>query len=220
MTNQPTQWGSTQTLIPPYYGTSVKTKCRLIDVRLPATKGGWASRDCTLYCSAAQIRSEGELFISPTAVKCNLQTGMGGLTQNETFHMPGVGRSIHMVCDSVRLDVQISPDINAQFRVSANVGIGGLYPGKTQVPLQTIGAPPPLDEYFIDIPNYCTQYKLEASNPQAVLIEPYYQSSALPTQSINGLLATDFVSVPIAANRFRLTSGIQQSVYMTFIRPS
>jgi hypothetical protein len=145
---------------------------------------------------------------------------MGGLTQNETFHMPGVGRSIHMVCDSVRLDVQISPDINAQFRVSANVGIGGLYPGKTQVPLQTIGAPPPLDEYFIDIPNYCTQYKLEASNPQAVLIEPYYQSSALPTQSINGLLATDFVSVPIAANRFRLTSGIQQSVYMTFIRPS
>jgi len=127
-----------------------------------------------------------------------------------------------MVCDSVRLDVEISPDISAQFRVSANVGIGGLYPGKTQVPKQTISPvlPPPFDEYFINIPNYCTQYKLEAPNPGNVLIESYYNDSLLPNQSINGLLATDFISVPINTNRFRLTSTIQQAVYMTFIRPS
>lgn len=221
MANQPTQWGSTQLLIPPYFKTKVNTKCRLIDVRLPTTKGGWASRDCTLYTSAKSIIAEGEAFISPTAVHCNLQTGMGGLTQNESFNMPGVGRSIHMVCDSIRLDVEISPSLTAQFQVSANVGIGGLYPGKTQVPLQTIGPlTPPFDEYFIDIPNYCTQYKLEAPNPQAVLIEPYYNTSVLLQESINGLLAVDFISIPIMANRFRLTSGIQQAVYMTFIRPS
>jgi hypothetical protein len=219
MANLPTQWGSTQTLQGPSIGDRLRTKTRLVDVRLPTTKGGWISRDCTLYCSAILLAENFEGFPSCNDILCTLQTGMGGVTQSETFNMPAVGRSIHIVADSVRLDCEIPSNYPASFSVSANLGIGGLYPGKTHTAQQFITNDSLINPWYVNIPNYCTIYQLLASDPQAIKITPYYEIHGY-SNSINGLLAVDEIPIPVVANRFRIESSISQFFAITFTRPS
>ncbi|MHC4215221.1 MAG: hypothetical protein ACYSWP_17810 [Planctomycetota bacterium] len=217
----PTQWGSTGQLVGSAVtgATRIKSKLRLIDVRLPTITEGWYSRDCTVYTFAKALTGT----VIPgsnltTSIQCTLSTGMGGLTQTEAFRMPAVGRSIHIVADSVRLDAEIPADIDFSFEVSANVGTGGLYQHTTQKKVDLAVATGGLIQ-IIDIPNFCVAFQVQCPNPQLLDIAAVYNS--FPIQTIgNGLIAVDYIPIPIIANELKLDSSVDQTVLVTFLRPS
>jgi hypothetical protein len=143
---------------------------------------------------------------------------MGGLTQKETFQMPGAGRSIHIVADSIRLEAQIPDDTDASFKVSANVGTGGLYQHTTQKKVDLALAGAGLIQ-VIDIPNFCIAFKVQCPNPQLLDLGGAYDVFPLMTIG-NALIATDYIPIPTTVNQLRLDSSVDQTVFVTFLRPS
>jgi hypothetical protein len=143
---------------------------------------------------------------------------MGGLTQQESFQMPAIGRAIHIVADSVRLDLEIPSDIPHSFKVSGNVGTGGLYQHSTQkkVDLSLAGAGL---IGGIDIPNFCVAFRIQCPNPQLLTLSGQYDGFPLLTIG-NALIAVDYIPIPTTINQLRLNSTIDQTVFVTFLRPS
>lgn len=212
----PTQWGSTAKLSGDPAVPTRQIKSRLIDVRLPTSAEGWQSRDCTVYTHAKILTGTA----ATNRIICTLQTGMGGLTSKESFRLPGVGRAIHIVADSIRLDVEIdSEDLASSFEVSANMGIGGLYEQETQIQA-LLYAGFSLSGYY-DIPNYCTQFRIDSTNPQALTITPAISGAILATdKTYNGLGAMQYQPLSLPANQLWLSSLVDQTVTVTLKRPT
>ena len=107
---------------------------RLLDVRRPPTIEGWGSYDWTVYANA--FYRDGPESIPdaeplPDHVVGEIEIGNGGVTRIEEFEFPAVGKVMHVVADSVRLNVSLKrPDSNGEhWHVTAGVAIGCLLPG-------------------------------------------------------------------------------------------
>jgi hypothetical protein len=113
---------------------------RCIDVRDLVDATSEESRDCTIYIEAEQLYQDTTLPADRrgayNALFGRLTTGSGGISVDEEFIIPALGKDIHIGADSVRLEVwydparagyseTVVPGINvkacAGFRVKAHV---------------------------------------------------------------------------------------------------
>lgn len=204
---------------------------RLVDVRRPTTIEGWASCDWTLYATAEY--RDGREPLGDAEPDCShvigkVHIGNGGNQRVEDFRFPAVGKTLHIVADSVRLDVELDRVQSAgeYWHVAAGIAIGNLLPGMTRrfVALaegQNGGYP--VASPLIEIPNFAECMRFRAMNLGAVEYNFRFQGPSTGTYfpaNRPGNDHADWLFLPLNAAWLQLLSTVDQTIEVAWKRPS
>jgi hypothetical protein len=209
-----------------------QNSARLFDVRRPTTIEGWGSYDWTLYANAFYRGGPEDIPAAeplPDHVVADLEIGNGGVTRTERFEFPAVGKSLHLVADSIRMNVSLKrPEADGEWwHVVAGVAIGGLYPGMVRrrvslVATESEGEITPGESAPIEIPFYAEAMRFRAVNLGAVEYRFLYQgpSTAPLFPYASAVQHQDWLFLPLPAAYVQISSAVTQDVEIAFKRPS